>query len=287
MRWTVQPLTGRLRLRLGAQPLSGHPHAQPLSARLRLRLGARPQLSRLRLRRSALRYAEHGWPVTPGAYLLDGRFRCGRPGCPTSTCHPALEGWEHDTSDQLEQVRNWWRQRPHAVLLATGQAFDVLEVPARLGLRALCTLRMRGAAAAPGQGQLRGPVAVTPTGRWMFLVRPGDALRPELADSLDVLQHGHRSWIPAPPTVLPQGAVRWAISPQQVRWHLPHSYAVQQLLLDARETVMPAPRLPRPRTAPVGPAPAANSPAPPRNVPVTVPTTISVPRQVSTLRRAL
>ncbi|MFV2019946.1 bifunctional DNA primase/polymerase [Micromonospora sp. LOL_023] len=281
MRWTAQPPLGRLRLRRGAQPLS---------ERLRPRHGALPPLLRLRLRRGALRYAEHSWPVTPGAYLLQGRFRCDRPGCPTISCHPALQDWERDASDRLEQVQLWWRRQPHAVLLATGYAFDVLEVPARLGLRALCTLRLRGAAAAPGAGQLRGPVAVTPTGRWMFLVRPGDALRPELADSLDVLQHGRGSWIPAPPTVLPEGPVRWAVSPEQIRWQLPHSYAVQRLILDAREAAAPVPRLPRPRTAPAGPTPGTGvpaAPAAPPRVPIVVPAPVSVPRQVSTLRRAL
>ncbi|MFV2083074.1 bifunctional DNA primase/polymerase [Micromonospora sp. LOL_021] len=248
-----------------------------------MRWTVQPPFVRLRLRRGALRYARHGWPVTPGAYLHQGRFRCDRPGCPTTGCHPALQHWERDASDQRDQVGSWWRQQPHTVLLATGQAFDVLDVPARLGLRTLCTLRLRGGAAAPGRGQLRGPVAVTPTGRWMFLVRPGDALRPELAESLDVIRHGPGSWIPAPPTVLPQGPVRWAVDPDEVGWRLPDSYAVQRIIVDARETAAAPPRLPQPRSAPVGPLPGA--------VPLTVPlapaAAVFVPRQTSTLRRAL
>ncbi|WJK43553.1 bifunctional DNA primase/polymerase [Solwaraspora sp. WMMA2056] len=241
-----------------------------------------PSFGRLRLRRAALRYAAHGWPVTPGAVLCKGRFRCDRLSCPILGCHPAQETWERDASDRPDRVSAWWRTRPHPVLLATGHAFDVLDVPARLGLRVLCTLRLRGGAAMPGQGQLRGPVAVTPTGRWMFLVRPGDTLRPELDDSLDVIQHGSGSWIPAPPTLLPEGPVRWAVGPQEVGWYLPHSYAVQQLVVDARELAAPAvpvPRLPRPRTAPAG---AVTAPPP---VAAHVP--VAVPRQVSTLRRAL
>ncbi|MFY1637214.1 bifunctional DNA primase/polymerase [Solwaraspora sp. WMMB335] len=260
-----------------------------------MRWTVQPPFVRLRLRRGALRYATHGWPVTPGAYLHQGRFRCDRPGCPTTGCHPALADWQRSATDCRVQVGTWWREHPHAVLLATGHAFDVLDVPARLGLRTLCTLRLRGGAAAPGRGRLHGPVAVTPTGRWMFLVRPSDALRPELADSLDVVRHGIGSWIPAPPTLLAEGPVRWAVSPAQVQWQLPDSYAVQQVVNEAREATTsprPRPRLPQPRTAPADATPADGAPAEP--VPVAplagggaFPTATGVPRQTSTLRRAL
>ncbi|MDG4765045.1 bifunctional DNA primase/polymerase [Solwaraspora sp. WMMD406] len=247
-----------------------------------MRWTVQPPFVRLRLRRGALHYAAHGWPVTPGAYLKDGRFCCDRPGCPTASCHPALESWERSASDRPDRVSSWWRRQPHAVLLATGYAFDVLEMPARLGLRVLCTVRLRGGAAAPGHGQLRGPVAVTPTGRWMFLVRPGDALRPELAESLDVIQHGHGSWIPAPPTLLPEGAVRWAVRPEEVRWQVPDSYAVQRIVVDARESATSPRRLPHPRSAPIESVPAVSLAQR-----VAVPATVPVPRQVSTLRRAM
>jgi hypothetical protein len=198
-------------------------------------------LDRSRLRHAALRYAEHGWDVTPGACLAGGRFACARPGCPTMGCHPALEQWEDTATSDHGQVLAWWRRQPHAVLLPTGRAFDVLEVPAHLGLRVLGAARLHAGVVGPGRGQVRGPVAVTPTGRWMFLVRPGDPLRPELDDSLDVVRHGPGSWIPAPPTRLPEGPVRWAASPEETRWRLPDSYAVQGMLVDALGAV----RLPR------------------------------------------
>ncbi|HEY0697462.1 MAG TPA: DNA primase, partial [Micromonospora sp.] len=51
-------------------------------------------LDRARLRRVAMRYAGHGWDVTPGACLARDRFVCGRAGCPTTGCHPALEDWQ-------------------------------------------------------------------------------------------------------------------------------------------------------------------------------------------------
>ncbi|WP_173079245.1 bifunctional DNA primase/polymerase [Phytohabitans rumicis] len=198
-------------------------------------------LDRSRLRHAALRYAEHGWDVTPGACLSGARFACARPGCPTMGCHPALEQWEDAATSDHGQVLTWWRRQPHAVLLPTGRAFDVLEVPAHLGLRVLGAARLHAGVVGPGRGQVRGPVAVTPTGRWMLLVRPGDPLRPELDESLDVVRHGAGSWIPAPPTRLPEGPVRWAASPEETRWRLPDSYAVQGMLVDALGAV----RLPR------------------------------------------
>ena len=92
-------------------------------------IGPREYLDRLRLRRAALRYAAHGWAVTPGAYLAGHRFACGRAGCPIMGCHPAIESWEDDSSTDPARVTRWWRRRPYTVLLATGGKFDVLEVP--------------------------------------------------------------------------------------------------------------------------------------------------------------
>lgn len=206
-------------------------------------------LQRPRLRRAALRYADHEWHVLPGAWLKGSRFSCGRAGCPTIACHPALERWEERASADPDRVAAWWRSRPHAVLLATGHAFDVLEVPAHLGLRVLGAARLLAGVVGPGRGQVRGPVAVTPTGRWMFLVSPGDPLRPELDESLDVVRHARGSWVPAPPTRLPEGAVRWTVPPENTHWRLPDSYAVQAMLVDALglygRHIDPRPLLPR------------------------------------------
>jgi|HigsolmetaAR201D_1030396.scaffolds.fasta_scaffold34992_1 hypothetical protein len=210
------------------------------------------QVDRIRLRRIAVRYASHGWTVTPGACLARHRFVCGRAGCPTTGCHPALEHWEELASSDPARVASWWRLRPHSILLATGRSFDVLEVPAYLGRYALDEVRPRlGRHLAE---RVRGPVAATPTGRWMILVGPGETLRPELDESLYVIRHGAGSWIPAPPTRLPEGPVRWVRSPEETRWRLPDPRHVQEVLLealDAATPTFPAPlsssRLPAPR----------------------------------------
>lgn len=200
------------------------------------------RLDRMRLRRAAQTFAEHGWAVAPGAFLTGTRFDCGRPGCPITGCHPAVDSLAASATTDPGRVAGWWRHRPHNVLLTTGDAFDVLEVPAVLGRPAAD----RNAASA-------GPVAVTAAGRWMFLVRPGCPLRAELDLRLDVVRHGPGSWIPAPPSRMVEGPVRWVITPGQVSWALPDPEQVQETL--ARS----AGRTPR---------------------------TPIVPRQLSTLRRA-
>lgn len=205
-------------------------------------------VDRVRLRRAALRYIEHGWAVTPGACLAGRRFVCGRPGCPIMSCHPAIEAWEDSASTDVARVAAWWRRRPHTVLLVTGGAFDVLEVPAALGLRVLGAARLHAGVLGQDRAGARGPLAVAPGGRWMFLVRPGEPLRPELENRLDVVRHGAGSWIPAPPSRMPEGPVRWAVSPEQTQWSLPPSVPVQSMLVDAlgmlgrRERVQSVPR---------------------------------------------
>jgi hypothetical protein len=194
-------------------------------------------LDRLRLRSAALRYAGHGWAITPGACLDGQRFACDRAGCPIMGCHPAIECWEDDASTDPARISAWWRSRPHSVLLATGWKFDVVEVPASLGLRVLGAARLHAGIHGPDRADARGPVAVTPSGRWMFLVRPGVPLRPELQLRLDVVRHGRGSWIPAAPSRMPDGPVRWAVSPDRTQWHLPASAAVQSMLVDALGTV--------------------------------------------------
>src|SRR5438552_3647468 len=113
-------------------------------------------LRQARLRRAAVSYAEHGWDVVPGAVRCGDRFRC-KPRCPTTGCHPGWAGWERTATRDPQRVAALWAFRPRAILLATGQAFDVLEVPAYLG-------------AGADRRTARGPVAVTGAGRWMFLV---------------------------------------------------------------------------------------------------------------------
>ncbi|MEV4349122.1 DNA primase [Actinoplanes sp. NPDC049596] len=126
---------------------------------------------------------------------------------------------------------------PQVLRLATGRLFDVLEVPAALGLRVLGTARLHTGVLGVERADARGPVAVTAAGRWMFLVRPGVPLRSELDQRLDVVRHGAGSWVPAAPSRMPEGPVRWAVPPERAQWWLPDAEVVQNLLVDALGTL--------------------------------------------------
>ena len=84
------------------------------------------------LRRAALRYAHRGWLVVPGAFLIGDRYACGTP-CPSRSCHPAVQHWEKLASSDLSDVKHWWWRRLFFILMSTGHAVDVIEIPARLG----------------------------------------------------------------------------------------------------------------------------------------------------------
>jgi len=178
-------------------------------------------LRRMRLRHAALTYARHGWQVLAGSRLCGRRFKCS-PGCATVSCHPlhapvdAGETHEIQPTRDSRLIADRWRRVPHSVLLATGHAFDVVEVPADIG--------------AIAAAQLSGPVAVTPTGQWMFLVRPGEPLHPELSQHNGVVLHGIGSWIPAPPVRTPEGFVRWVVAPHETDWRIPEARSVQSML---------------------------------------------------------
>jgi len=181
------------------------------------------RLRRAALRRAALRYADRGWDIVPGACLVGTRYDCDQPGCYTVTCHPAIPHWESVAGHDPDVIRDWWQTMHHAVLLATGRTVDVLEVPQALGRLA-----------APG---VRGPVATSQSGRMMFLVRPGEGLRPELQSRVDVVNHGLGSWVAIPPTDHPDGRMGWDSAPEDFDWQLPDPYAVQSLLLSAMRSM--------------------------------------------------
>lgn len=178
-----------------------------------MRLPFQEPILRLRLRHTAQTLAAHGWTVTPGAYFNGERMACDRPTCWATSCHPLLPDWETHT-----RAGDWWQDKPHSVLLPTGRIFDAIEVPVLVG------------SAAEG---VCGPVIITPGGRWIFLVQSGTDLRPELAEQADIVLHAAGSWVAAPPTVLPDGPMRWHLSPQQVDWYLPDANEVQGALINA------------------------------------------------------
>lgn len=165
-----------------------------------------------------------GWDVLPGTRLVrvgrETRCSCRRTGCTEPGQHPARRGW---ALDQPRPVPGWWERFPDTpVLLATGRDFDVIDVPAAAGARALQRLERMGARL--------GPVASTPTARLLFWVAPGAATSlPGLLarlgwddpTELDIRCHGENGYVPAPPSPLgSSGRVSWVRAPE-TPCHLP------------------------------------------------------------------
>jgi Bifunctional DNA primase/polymerase, N-terminal len=90
------------------------------------------------------------------------------------------------------------------LLLATGTALDVLEVPAAVGRQVCARLRAAGLAV---------PVAATPTGRWWFPVTAGAVLPAALRDRAEVVLHTDGAAVLAPPSETPDGWVHWRVAP--------------------------------------------------------------------------
>src|SRR5258708_33482027 len=88
---------------------------------------------------------------------------CDRVGCPAPGAHPMSPAWQVQATADPALVGRWWMARPQAnVILATGRAFDVLEVSAAAGAAALA--EMDRAAGRPG------PVAISTGNRALFFV---------------------------------------------------------------------------------------------------------------------
>jgi hypothetical protein len=135
-----------------------------------LRRGRRRAVERMAV--AAVEYAAMGWPVCLGAYPPDrprhhGEMlracSCDRIGCPAPGAHPMSAAWQVQATADPALVRRWWKARPQAnVILVTGRAFDVLDVPAAAGTAALDMIDR--SAVRPG------PVAISAGSRALFFV---------------------------------------------------------------------------------------------------------------------
>jgi hypothetical protein len=176
------------------------------------------------LRAGALCLADHGWPVVPGTWWQDGGWHglTGFP--PNAESSPALAGGVAAASAEPAQVSRWWSLRPYAVLLATGDALDVIEMPAWMGGRVARTLRSVGVLA---------PLAATPIGRWWFPVRTGGPALAERVAAAGVVLHGPGSWVIAPPSECADGLVHWRVNPSACGWRLPDPQLVHSAAAEA------------------------------------------------------
>jgi hypothetical protein len=199
---------------------------------------------------AAVQYAAMGWPVCPGAFRPSQAMRsadflrscsCDRIGCPAPGAHPVSPAWQTLASTDLELVAGWWIAMPEAnVVLPTGHAFDVLDVPAQAGLRALAQIQR--------SRQQPGPVALGVGDRAHFFVRsrgaPADEhewwschldCEPrEVAEVSGLRWHCRDSYVMAPPSRSGTGeSARWIRDP--ATHELPDSLWLLEVLTDACE----------------------------------------------------
>lgn len=135
-----------------------------------------------RLREAAIEYVQAGWPILPVESPTADRLICGR--CPpdAATAH------------------DWWTDEPYGIACRTGEAFDVLEMPTRLGELVLSMLSQHGHPAV---------IEVPYTGNWLFLVTAGSPRITDLPADSRVRLRSTGDWILLPPTIIVGGTVSW------------------------------------------------------------------------------
>ena len=185
---------------------------------------------RLGLLAGALTYIEERhWDLVPGTSVVrtDGAWSCscGNTACTALGSHPAHRDWHKQITAQPSRVHSWWQENPEAsILLPTGRAFDVIDVPEQAGCLALARLERSGVGL--------GPVAATPTRRLYFFVLPG--AKAKIAEMLsragwartplDLVCHGEKDWVVAPPSRMGIGGqVQWARPPGESNRWLPEA----------------------------------------------------------------
>jgi Bifunctional DNA primase/polymerase, N-terminal len=171
-----------------------------------------------RLRDAALGYATQGIPVLPLHYPLPGHgdlqpvggdrqrprpdvgsgCSCRDPDCGQPGKHPLGALVPHgvkDATSNRARVLAWWTRHPQANIgLATGHAFDVLDVDGPAGERAIGQL-----AAAHGL-QSSGPLVRTGGGGWHFYLTPTGLgnVHPQGLQHVD--WRGRGGYVVAPPS---------------------------------------------------------------------------------------
>lgn len=157
-----------------------------------------------------------GWAVVPGARAVSGRCSCGDEGCAAPGAHPLDFALEVPAGATLDEAVKAWADVPGAsLMLPVGRSFDIIDVAAPAGRRALVRMERMGLPL--------GPVSATPDSRCQFFVAPGAACElPALLHRMgwddtelhDLRCHGAGSHITAPPSDRGGlGPVRWLRPP--------------------------------------------------------------------------
>ncbi|OLT11827.1 DNA primase [Actinomadura sp. CNU-125] len=190
---------------------------------------------------AALGYAALGWPCVPGAHAPargDRACSCDRVGCPDPAAHPVSATWGLQASVDADVLKRWWGEHPQAgIILPTGRVFDVLDIPADAGHRALARIDRDSLPV--------GPVAAVGAERLLFFVSTRgapvdedewwschlDCSPEDVAETPGMRWHCRDSYVVAPPTVLPYGRETAWLRPPQTP--LPDPLRLLEVLSDA------------------------------------------------------
>ncbi|QXJ26697.1 bifunctional DNA primase/polymerase [Actinomadura graeca] len=210
----------------------------------------RQRAARDRMAGAASEYAALGWPCFPGAHPPAGGDRacsCDRLGCPDPGAHPVSAAWALEASVDPAVIKRWWAERPRAnIILPTGRVFDVFDIPAAAGERALERIGRDGLPV--------GPVASVGGERHLFFVgtrgAPADEdewwschldTSPEtVTETPGMRWHCRESYVVAPPSLLPRGRdVGWLRAPDG--GGLPDPLRLLEVLADSCEALSEGP----------------------------------------------
>jgi O-acetyl-ADP-ribose deacetylase (regulator of RNase III) len=175
-----------------------------------------PPENRMGLREAALAYARRGIPVVPLHYPVERVSRpgavgcsCRAPDCDKPGKHPLAGLVPHGVKDATTDpaiIAAWWQRYPYANIgLATGYAFDVLNVDAPAGAAV-----MRAFAEAQGIALGEGPLARSDAGGWHYYLASTGLGCPDPRGLGHVDWRGLGGLIVAPPSLHPSGRrYRW------------------------------------------------------------------------------
>jgi hypothetical protein len=185
-----------------------------------------------------MRYAAAGWPVAPAAWWTGARYRCPVTPCTVTGHHLAeCHRREFDPSasavpagtDDPARARDWWTAGSCGIGVLTGVSADAVEVDGDVGRAMAQALRRAGCPA---------PTAALPDGRLLIFTAARTAAAPLLRrawgrDRSEPIWHGQGSYVPAPPTPLAGGRIRWLRAPWVDSWRLPRPDDVAAALAHA------------------------------------------------------
>jgi Bifunctional DNA primase/polymerase, N-terminal len=221
------------------------------------------------LRDTALGYASRGIPVLPLHYPLPHHndlqpatgdrplpnpavgtgCSCRDPGCGQVAKHPlgslVPHGLKEATTNRA-RVLAWWTQQPQANIgLATGHAFDVLDVDGPIGAQAI------RAFAAEHALHSSGPLVRTGGGGWHYYLAPTGLGNVCPRDLEQVDWRGHGGYVVAPPSRHHSGLAYQWVAGRDLDTAVPEVPAPLLERLQHRQTDRPA----SVRSVPVGDRP--------------------------------